>query len=199
MFQLPFSQNYFLRNYRSLNLFLRGRNNLPKHSIHLLCHPQKCLLLRCLSIVCRRKLVCNAPHAILTYGWRHLPSSVFWGQCPYTQVYDIINVCVVLLCPLGPRLGSQDERNLTGHEFTIVSGYWHTASYNQMPGTIDLSNVCLKMIMITRSIQILQTPPRLWPLILTCDLCLASRLRKLMSLDVAYCFVPLNHVWCLLV
>ena len=45
-------------------------------------------------------------------------------------------------------------------------------------------------ITTTRSIQRAQTPPRLWPLTLWCDLDLSSRSRKLMSLDVAYCIVP---------
>ena len=47
----------------------------------------------------------------------------------------------------------------------------------------------------TRSIQRTQTPLRLWPLILWCDL--SSRSRKLMSLDVVYCIVPWYQVWCL--
>ena len=42
----------------------------------------------------------------------------------------------------------------------------------------------------TRSIQRTQTPPRLWPLTLSCDLDLKSRSNRLMSLDVAYCIVP---------
>ena len=49
----------------------------------------------------------------------------------------------------------------------------------------------------TRSIQRTQTPPRLWPLTLWCDLDLSSRSRKLMSLDVAYCIVLWYQVWCL--
>ena len=42
----------------------------------------------------------------------------------------------------------------------------------------------------TRSIQRTQTPPRLWPLTLSCDLDLESRLKRFMSLDVDYCIVP---------
>ena len=50
----------------------------------------------------------------------------------------------------------------------------------------------------TRSIQRTQTPPRLWPLTLSCDLDLKSRSYRLMSLDVAYCIVqPWYQVWCL--
>ena len=40
------------------------------------------------------------------------------------------------------------------------------------------------------SIQRTQTPPRLWPLTLSCDLDLKSRSKRLMSLDVIYCIVP---------
>ena len=43
----------------------------------------------------------------------------------------------------------------------------------------------------TKRIQRTQTPPRLWPLTLWCDLDLSSRSRKLMSLDVAYSIVSL--------
>ena len=49
----------------------------------------------------------------------------------------------------------------------------------------------------TRSIQRTQTPPRLWPLTLSCDLELKSRSKRLMSLDAAYCIVPWYQVWCL--
>ena len=49
-------------------------------------------------------------------------------------------------------------------------------------------------LLLTRSIQRTQTPPRLWPLTLTCDLDLIARSRKLMSLDVAYCIVPWYQV-----
>ena len=45
---------------------------------------------------------------------------------------------------------------------------------------------------VTRSIRRTQTPPRLWPLTLSCDFDLKSRSKRLMSLDVAYCIVP----WC---
>ena len=44
----------------------------------------------------------------------------------------------------------------------------------------------------TISIQRTQTPPRLWPLALLCDLDLSSRSRKLMSFDVAYCCIYLG-------
>ena len=54
-----------------------------------------------------------------------------------------------------------------------------------------------KIHLPTRSIQRTQTPPRLWPLTLWCDLDLSSRARKLMSLDVAFCIVPWYQVWCL--
>ena len=54
----------------------------------------------------------------------------------------------------------------------------------------------------TRSIQRMQTPPRLWPLTMGCDLDLKSRSKRLMSLDVAYCIVsvqdimPVNGIVC---
>ena len=50
---------------------------------------------------------------------------------------------------------------------------------------------------ITRSIQRMQTPPRLWPLTLWCDLDLSSRSRKLMSLDATCSIVSWSTVWCL--
>ena len=49
----------------------------------------------------------------------------------------------------------------------------------------------------TRSIQRTQTPPRLWPLTLSCDLGRKSRSKRLKSLDVAYCIVSWYQVWCL--
>ena len=46
----------------------------------------------------------------------------------------------------------------------------------------------------TRNIQRTQTPPRMWPMTLWCDLGLSSRSRKLMSLDFAYNIVMyLDH------
>ena len=51
--------------------------------------------------------------------------------------------------------------------------------------------------LLTRSIQRTQTPPRLWPLTLSCDLDLKSSSNRLMSLYVAYCIVPWYQVWCL--
>ena len=53
------------------------------------------------------------------------------------------------------------------------------------------------MIMITWSIQRMQTPQRLGPLTLWCDLYFSSRTRKMMLLDVAYWIVPWYQVWCL--
>ena len=54
----------------------------------------------------------------------------------------------------------------------------------------------ISIVQKTRSIQRTQTPPRLWPLTLSCDLDLKSRPKRLMSLDVAYCIVPWYQVWC---
>ena len=48
----------------------------------------------------------------------------------------------------------------------------------------------------TRSIQRMQTPPRLWSLNLSCDFDLKSRSKRLMSLDFAYCIVSWYQVWC---
>ena len=52
------------------------------------------------------------------------------------------------------------------------------------------SKINLKIISTQRT----QTPPRLWPLTLSCDLYHSSRSRKLMSLDVANCIVPWHQV-----
>ena len=46
-----------------------------------------------------------------------------------------------------------------------------------------------------RSIQRRQTPPRLWPLTLWCNIGLSSRSRKLMSLDAAFCIVSWYRVY----
>ena len=59
------------------------------------------------------------------------------------------------------------------------------------------SDVNIRNLIITRSIQRTQTPPRLWPFTLWRDLDLSSRPRKLMSWDVAYWIVPWYKVWCL--
>ena len=52
----------------------------------------------------------------------------------------------------------------------------------------DMMMMLRMMILIkTRSIQRTQTPPRQWPLTLSCDLDLKSRSKRLMSLDASYC------------